>query len=301
MNQSKHSATVIGLLAFLVAADTTLLHAQTKPAAGTKHCLWHVQGKKSAVYLLGSMHFLKKEFYPLAKPIEEAYQNSQIVMFEADLAEIQTPAVQSKLSKAGQYAAGETLKQNISSKTYAELQTYLKEAVGSGTAFDSLRPWMASVALSEIELQRLGFNPEHGVDNYFFRRAKQDKKEIRGLETVDFQLSLFTGLSKEDQEEMLRQSLEDVVASRKILTEMTGAWQRGDTKKLEKFLLESVADYPEVHKKLLLDRNKQWIAKIERLLDSGRNAFVVVGAAHLIGKESVVDLLGKKGFKVRQM
>ena len=247
------------------------------------------------------MHFLKKEFYPLAKPIQDAYQNSAIVVFEADLAEIATPAAQLKLSKAGRYPAGETLKQNISSKAYATLQSYLVEAVGSGTAFDSFRPWMASVALSEIELQRLGFNPEHGVDNYFFRRAKQDKKEIRALETMDFQLSLFTGLSKEDQEEMLKQSLDDVASSRKVLTEMTAAWKIGDTKKLEKFLLDSVHDYPEVHRKLLLDRNKRWIEQIEKLLTPGRNALVVVGTAHLIGKESVVDLLAKKGFKIQQM
>src|SRR6187551_2030498 len=125
MNLRRQRFTAIAVLALLFTEPITLLNAQRAPAAATKHCLWHVQGPRSAVYLLGSMHFLKKEFYPLAKPIQDAYQNSAIVVFEADLAEIATPAAQLKLSKAGRYPAGETLKQNISSKAYATLQSYL--------------------------------------------------------------------------------------------------------------------------------------------------------------------------------
>src|SRR6266404_4427958 len=272
------------------------LQAQRSPKTEAKHCLWRVQGPSSTVYLLGSMHFLKKEFYPLAKPIEDAYSNSPIVVFEADLQEMQSPAAQTKMANAGKYADGQPLPQNISKKPYDKLQSYLAEAVGSGSAFDSLKPWMAAVALSEIELQRLGFDPEHGIDNYFFRRTRQDKKQTQGLETMDFQLSLFTSLSSEDQEAMIKEALDDIAASRKILSELADAWQVGDTKQLDKLMLETMRDYPQLNKKLLLDRNQRWIPKIEKLLASETHALIIVGTAHLIGKESVVDLLSKKGF-----
>jgi hypothetical protein len=86
-----------------------------------------------------------------------------------------------------------------------------------------------------------------------------------------------------------------------MLDQMTEAWKTGDAKTLDGLILDAMRQFPQIHKKLLLDRNKEWTAKIEKLLAGGKNIFVVVGAAHLIGKDSVVELLAKKGLKVRQM
>ena len=300
MRLRKEPSILIALVGLFLFEQTARVHAQKAPAKETKHCLWQVQGKTNTMYLLGSMHFLKKEVYPLAQPIEDAYRNSQIVFFEMDLAEIQAPAGAAKFLAAGRYPPGETLQENISPQTYASLGKYLTEAVGSPNAFDSFKPWMAAVGLMEIELQRLGFDPQQGIDMYFFKKAKQDRKEIRGLETIDFQLGLFTGLAKEDQDAMLKETIEDIAASKAILAEFTEAWQTGDIKRMDKFLLETMRQYPQIHKKLLLDRNKNWVGALEKQFASTKNVLVVVGAAHLIGKDSVVDLLSKKGYKVEQ-
>ena len=277
------------------------VHAQQAAKTQTKHCLWKVEGRTNTAYLFGSIHFLKKEFYPLAQPIEDAYRRSQVVVFEADLEEMQSPEAQLKMLQHGKYPEGQTLKQNISKDTYAKLEAYLSDSLGSAALFDGLKPWMVAVALLGIELQKLGFNPEQGVDKYFFEKAKQDKKATVPLETTDFQLSLFSGLSKEEEDAMLKETLQEITSFKQLLGEMTDAWKTGDTKKLDELILDSLRQFPQIHKKLLLDRNKEWAAKIEKLLAEGKNVFVVVGAAHLIGKDSVVDLLGKKGFKVSQM
>lgn len=288
-------------MGLLLAHHAGFLHAQQSPKTQTKHCLWKVEGRTNAAYLFGSIHFLKKEFYPLAQPIEDAYKRSRVVVFEADLEEMQSPEAQLKMLQQGKYPEGQTLKQNVSKDTYAKLEAYLSESLGSAALFDGLKPWMVAVALLGMELQKLGFNPEQGVDKYFFDKAKQDQKQIVPLETIDFQLGLFAGLSKEEEDAMLKETLQEITSFKKILTEMTDAWKTGDTKKLDELILDAMRQFPQIHKKLLLDRNKEWSAKIEKLLAEGKNVFVVVGAAHLIGKDSVVDLLTKKGLKVPQM
>ena len=264
------------------------------------HSLWKIQGKTNAVYFFGSIHFLKKEFYPLAQPIEDAYRQSHVVVFETDIAEMEAPATQLKILQHGQYPPGQTLKQNLSPEVYKKLQKYVSETVGVAGAFDMLKPWTVAVALLGLELQRLGFDPKQGVDNYFHRKATEDKKTVVPLETVDFQMSLFSGLTKTESEAMLAQTLEEISAFKAMLNEMTTAWKTGDAEALDRLILDAMREYPEVHKKLLIDRNKDWAAKIEKMLAGGKNVFVVVGAAHLVGKESLVDLLAKKGFKAVQ-
>jgi uncharacterized protein len=277
------------------------VHAQQAGKPQTKHSLWKVEGRTNALYLFGSIHFLKKEFYPLPQPIEDAYKQAQVVVFEVDLGEMEAPENQVKMVQIGQYPEGQTLKGNLSQETYAKLEAYLTEAGLPAAVFDPLRPWMVAVALIGSELIKLGYDPQQGVDKYFYSKAKKDKKEIVPLETLDFQLSFFTGMTKQEEEAMLRETLQEIANFKKDLQGIIDAWKTGDSKALEKFMFEAMKDYPALHKKLLIDRNKQWVDKLQKLQASGKTVFVVVGAAHLVGKESVIDLLNAKGLKARQL
>lgn len=292
--------TLLTLVAIaLLCCERPLVAQQaTKPA--TKHSLWKVEGRTNTAYLFGSIHFLTKDFYPLPAPIEAAYKQAEIVVFETDFTEMEAPEAQVKMLQAGQYPPGETLKQQLSKETYTKLDTFLTQRLGIGSAFDQFKPWMVAVMLVGIELKNLGFDPEHGVDKHFFTRAKKDGKRIVPLETVDFQLGLFKGLTKEESEAMLKETLQEISGFKKMLSEITTAWKTGDAQKLDTLILDAMRDYPEVHKKLLLDRNRQWADKIEKLLAEGKNIFVVVGAAHLVGKDSMVDLLSTRKLKIQQ-
>ena len=292
--------TLLSIIA-LVFVPHSALRAQQAAKAATKHSLWKVEGRTNAMYLLGSIHFLKKDFYPLPQPIEDAYKQSQVVVFETDLGEMDSPEAQIKMVQSGKAAEGETLKDVLSKETYAKLEAHLAESGLPIAVFDPLRPWMVAVALITTELVKLGYNPEEGVDKYFHGKVKKDKKEIVSLETLDFQLGLFTGLTKQEQDAMLRETLQEISNFKKDLQGIIDAWKTGDTQALEKFMLEAMRDYPQLHKKLLIDRNKQWVDKLQKLHASGKTVFVVVGAAHLVGKDSVVDLLNAKGLKARQL
>src|SRR6266498_5503016 len=94
-------------------ASVAQLAAQPATAPRNTHPLWEARGKSNSVFLLGSIHFAKDDFYPLAKPIEQAYEGSSIIVFEANLGEMKSMATQASLLKAGMCPAGETLSQQV--------------------------------------------------------------------------------------------------------------------------------------------------------------------------------------------
>jgi len=280
-----------------------LCGAWTRAAEAGKHCFWEVKGEQGTLYLLGSIHFLKPEFYPLDPVIEEAFDRSEVVVFEADLAELKNPAAQIKFATQGLCPAGKTLKDYVSAETYAALQARLKEGLGGGGAlFDRLRPWMAAMTLVVVELQKLGFNPEHGVDQYFHRKATKAEKRIEPLETVDFQMNLFANLPPESEDGFLRQTLDEVSSFKDLFGRVTAAWKSGDAAALDELIVQSMREHPKVLELFLIDRNKRWVPKLEGWMNEKKPVFAVVGAGHLVGTNSVVDLMRKqKGLTVRQL
>src|SRR5438445_8076306 len=177
MKLSKLTSRILLLVLCLLVNPTFRFPAEETSKASPKHSLWKVQGKTNAVYLFGSIHFLKKEFYPLDAPIEDAFKKSQTVVFEADIAELESWENTLKLLSLGTYPEGESLRKNVGKETYAKLQSKLKEPTPLA-ALDRLRPWMAAVALLVSEIQKLGFDPSNGVDKYFHRQALKESKKI---------------------------------------------------------------------------------------------------------------------------
>jgi uncharacterized protein YbaP (TraB family) len=274
---------------------------ETRPAAAaTRHSLWKVEGQHNTVYLLGSVHLLKKEDYPLAAPIEAAFTNAQIAVFETDADKMQDLETQTKIMSKAQLPEGETLKTDLSPQTYAAFTNHVAKAGFPPDTFDTLKPLIAATALEAIDLLKLGVDPSYGMDVYFFNRATKDGKQIMTLETVDFQIDLVTGFSKEEAEPLMKAELKDMDNTQKEYGEVVKAWQTGDTAKLEKVLNDAMHESPTIFKRLVTDRSQSWIPKIEELARGNKNAIIIVGAGHLVGKDGVVELLRKKGLKVTQ-
>ena len=147
---------------------------QSNQAASPKHCLWVLENAANKFFLMGSLHVLKKDAYPLPKAINDAYGVSQKVVFETDMEAMLDPAVSSRMMQLGLYPEGETLFQHTS----AELQRSLKKKMtGLGLSLDHFvrfRPWVIAVTLTTLELQRLGFSPAYGIDIHFHERARAD-------------------------------------------------------------------------------------------------------------------------------
>jgi uncharacterized protein len=266
-----------------------------------KSFLWQLQSGKGDIYILGSIHFLKRENYPLNSTIERAFDSAKKLVFEVDLKSADSGTVQRLTLEKGLHRDGKTLQQNVSAETYSLAAKRAQELGLDIAALSPLKPWMVALTMTSLQLQKLGFDPNSGIDRYFAGRATTAGKPIAGLETAAFQIGLMDQLSASDQESMLRQSLREMDLLDKALDEIVRSWAAGDVPALEQLLLKAMREYPAVHQKVVVDRNRRWLPEIERLIKGGESALVVVGAAHLVGKEGVIELLKARGYTLEQM
>ena len=289
------------VLTFFVALWTPLnvANAQQSNKSRTKsNFLWSAKKGKSTIYLLGSIHLLPRELEALDKAIEAGYSDSKIIVFETNIDSLSDPAFEAKVTSIGLLPPGQTLEQQVSKQTYALLQQKVNELGLQVEIFNQFKPWLCALTLASMELQKLGFNPNYGIDKHFFDRAKQDGKEMRFLETTDDQLELFTEMSREEEDLFLAKVLQELDTTQVKVIEMINAWKSGDSDKLASMVKVEFEGYPEIYARMLVERNLEWVKHIEDLSGQDGNSFVVVGAAHLVGDDSILELLKKKGFAV---
>ena len=281
-------------LCFLSAAWAGQLRAQEKSF------LWKVDSDQNSLYILGSIHLLNKEAYPLKQSIENAFEQTKKLVLEIDLRSANSEKVQQLMLQKGASTDGSALHQNVTKETYESVATRAKELGIDIRLLNSFKPWIVATTMAAMKLQKLGFDPKLGIDRYFAERAIQSNKPMSGLETAEFQLDLFDQFSAKEQELLLRQSMNEMDHLERNVTEMVRAWKSGDVGSLERHLLAGMRDYPEIHRKVIDDRNRRWLPQIEGLLSRGENALIVVGAAHLVGNNGVIQLLKDRGYRVEQ-
>ncbi|MEO8678052.1 MAG: TraB/GumN family protein [Vicinamibacterales bacterium] len=280
---------------------SSLLVVQPSAQAPAKHFLWSVTDAKGAVvYLMGSIHVLTPDFYPLSPELEKAFDASKVLVEELDLDELNNPAALLPVLAKAMYTDGRTLEQNVSASTFAEVTRRAEKAGLPMMALQRMKPWMAAEAMTLPALQAAGFDPALGVDKHFFDKAKAAGKELRALETVAYQLGRFDQLTPAMQEAMLNQTMAELDTQVTSVKEVATAWAAGDTATIERLLLKDMLTSPELYQALLVERNQNWIAPIEACLQQNAGCLVVVGAAHLIGPDGVPTLLQKKGYTVKQ-
>ena len=288
--------------AFSLGLGAATVAAQESPATEetSRGCLWEVSSEKGTVFLLGTVHLLKPGTHTVSPAAAAAFQQAGTILLELDLDEGESPeSLQMFARKA--LLQGETLEDKVSPETLA-LAKEKTEALG--LPFDRLRnlkPWSLSLTLSLFKLQTLGFDPKHGVDRYYFDKGKQEGKEIEALETMEYQLDRFDGLPDRVQEDLLLQTLQELDRMEEEIEKLVQAWSGGESEVLVELMQESFKDFPELYRRLITERNQNWLLKIEPLLDRPGTTLMVVGALHLVGSESVVELLEKRGYTVKQL
>ncbi len=264
------------------------------------HSLWEVHGKHNTVYLLGSIHVLRAADYPLAPAVLNAYSNSKSLVMEINLADIDSEEVSSEMLSSAMLPDGKSLPDILGTLRYSRAQTLAQQVGVDLSTFNQFAPWFAAEAISQVQLAQLGFDAQSGVEMYFLSQARKDGKSIAGLETVHDQIALFEALSMDQQAEYLLSSLEQAHDLPKEVADMVHAWQRGDTAWFEGQLASEFGNDPALYQSVLAERNRKWIPKIEALLNDDKNYLVIVGTGHLIGRNSVIDLLKKDGIGATQ-
>ncbi len=281
---------------------TSFLGMVASSQAEEKATIWKLKRDESTVYLAGSVHLLREQDHPLPKAYDRVYKDSDRVYFEVDMAEMDSMATKMKVMTMSMIPDGGMIKDLISEETYAELQAYLDEAgeeMGAMAAmFERLTPGMLAMTITSLEAMKIGAIPDLGVEKVFDAKARKDGKPVKGLETTEFQIGLFNRLSKEEQDNLLKMTLQQVEETPKMLGDMINTWKSGDAEGLDQLLNKYFDDEENatLTKILLHDRNASWIQPIEDELKTPGNAMFIVGAGHLVGDQSVIEMLEEKGY-----
>ncbi len=269
-----------------------------------KSILYKVQSGGSTVYLLGSIHLAKPSLYPLDGAIEAAYAESGALVVELDPESQESVAVIGRaVMTQGIYPEGRSLKSELTPQTYNALKTYVDKAGLSMEIMQSMRPWTVMLQLSMMEMMRLGYSPELGIDRHFLTRARRDGKPVLELESAESQMALLSRDDKTFQDLLLRYTLESMHEMRPLLEKMVKSWKAGDAAALSSIVSSSLVVDPrldEIFDILITRRNDAMTAKIVTYLKTGRDYFVVVGAGHVVGEAGIVSQLRQKGYKVTQ-
>lgn len=263
-----------------------------------KTFMWKAEKGGTTLYLLGSIHALKEDAYPLPPVFESAFDEAEVAVFEIDLDDMTKAAI--KMMSAGTLEQGRKLEEVVGPETWSAFETHVGGLGFDAALYQGMKPWMAALTLAAFELTKHGYLPAAGLDAYFSQQAVETGKRRLALETAEFQVSLFADLSPENSLAFLRYTLEDLDAMIPEMDRLYRDWRNGDVKSVEKALLEGFEGFPELSKKMISDRNYAWMPKIEELLAGDRDVIVVVGAAHLVGEQGVVNLLRAKGYTVEQ-
>lgn len=287
--------------AVVSASVAALLQLAPPSAQSARNFVWKVSGPAGAVHLVGSVHLLTKDYYPLSPALETAFKDSDLLVEEIDLGELEAPASQFKLLTRGLLPGDQSLDAVLSPATYALVTKRVGDLGMPIEPLKRFKPWMLAVTLAEIEWQRAGFDASLGLDRHFYDRARVDGKIVQGLETIDDQLSLFDQMTNADQDRMLAESLKDLDKERAGVLALTSAWKAGDAAVVERIVLDDVKDDPVMYERLLVRRNRNWLPKLDALLTRSGRAFVVVGAAHLVGPDGLLAMFKAKGYKVEQL
>lgn len=268
--------------------------------AGTA-AIWKLSDDNSTVYLAGSVHLLRERDMPYPKAYDTVYEDSEELVFEIDMKEMNAPGAAIKMRQLGTLPTGKTLGDHLSQETLAALDGYLKANNLPAGMFNQFTPGMVYLTLGSMEALRQGARPDLGIEMQFHKKAEKDGKPGSGLETTAYQMSRFNELDVETLNELIKETIEASDQNEDTLNSIIEAWKSGDAERLQKLVHDEMAERPAVLEILLVERNQNWIPVIEEKLAGDKNVMFIVGAAHLVGEGSVVQLLEDKGHKPVQL
>jgi uncharacterized protein len=278
-------------------------HAQTS-VAGARSFIWEVSTITNKLYLFGTVHAGKASFYPLPPSVEKAFANSTSLVVEADVLD---PDAMLKSAGLMSYVPPDRLDKHVPPELYKRFQTQVARRGLPESQLAQLKPFMSSAMVVFAEWGRLGYSAQYGVDVNLLTRAKQNKMPIVELEGIAIQANLMESMSEEENLQAFEgtiNALESGLTS-ELITGIVKAWQAGDPDlmlEIARKYNDGVEGAKEFEDKFIWSRHESMAKKIESLLNESREKhFVAVGALHLCGPKGLVEMLRKRGYKVRQL
>jgi uncharacterized protein len=290
----------VGLVSLALSSTLLFNACSTWPANGSKSTLWQVKGSHNSVYLLGSIHVLPASAYPLHPALQQAFNNSQRVVFEVDLNTVSQQAVLREFEEVGLYPPGDNLEHHVSPATIKLVKEVLARLGISYKKARQFKPALLGELITSRYTELSGFREDLGVDRYFYSQAKNSRKPVLGLETVRDQARVLTS-DDASGESHLVEAIASLPAAKAVLDELVAAWKDGRIKTLDRLLNQDEWNDPKSFESMFVQRNQKWLPQIERFLEGNGNYLVIVGSGHLVGDHGLVRALQGRGYHVKQL
>jgi uncharacterized protein YbaP (TraB family) len=283
----------LAALAILTASAVAAFPAAADPA------LWVVRDEDSTIYLLGTVHVLRPDTVWRSPAIDRAMAEADALWIEV---EADDPAAMQPLVRKYGLDPANPLSGKLTPEQKARLDAAAAAMGASGAALDPMRPWLAGLTLSIGPLVKAGYDPASGVESRLKAAARDAGKPIRTLETLEQQIGFFADLPPAVELAFLLSALDEMDSGPAMLDALVAAWSAGDMEALNELMVsEMVADYPELYQALLVRRNKDWAGQIQTLLGGKGVSVIAVGAAHLVGDDSVQAQLLARDIAVERL
>jgi len=274
--------------------------ALATPARAEGPSIWEYQGATGTVLMLGSVHVLRQQDYPLPASVEAAYAAADTLVMEIDTSSLDPLSAQMLITGMGSLEPGRSMSSVMGQRDFDRASRLASEMGFDLALMQQFEPWFAALTIMNLQMMRMGFNPQIGLESHLSGQATRDGKPIVGLETMEFQLQLFDAMPERVQSDLLLQTLEEAGTMEKEMDAMIAAWRTGDSAALARIMGKNFAEYPDVYEALVTRRNRDWAGQVVEMAQRPGTHLVVVGALHLVGKDSLIRMLEQKGRRVNR-
>lgn len=280
------------------------IHTCARAQSPVRGIFIEAKRQNQTLYLFGSIHLGKEDFYPLSPQILQSFSSAQLLALEIDLSAPSAELQQNVLKKA-LLPPSKSLPDVIGEQTYTRLRAFAAKIKLSPLLLHRFKPWFAGLTLSIAAYKDMGLQEKLGLDNYFLGQAKTKKLPVLGLESLEEQINLFDTLDYPQQEAFLLETITELEQNPDDLALLINAWKKGDLSTLENFLLrkdQQTGFYQKFYDAIIYARNRKMAEKLLSLLErkESQTIFAVIGALHLVGEKGIIEILKTKNFVVVQ-
>ncbi len=262
--------------------------------------MWQVADEDTTIYIFGTVHMLPDTVEWYSGNVKTALESSDTLVTEIDMTPESLVEVGAIMAKLGTLPEGQTLRSLMTEEQRAKYEGGLAKLNIPPEAFDTMEPWFASLAMTQIVAGASGLTPEKGVEFSLEDKIGPDVKRA-ALETVEKQLAAFDEMPIDAQMAFLIESTEDPLEGIKILNQLVDLWATGQVTELAELMDDSFEANPILAERLLYSRNSAWAGWIENRLDTPGTVFIAAGALHFAGEKSVQDYLAERGIETERL
>lgn len=273
--------------------------AQAAPAAHP--ALWAVSDADTTVYLFGTIHLLPSN-YPWRTPkFDQAIAGSQQLMVETIVDENNPHEMMSALAGLAFSPGLPPIADRVPPAKKAALEVAIGKSGLPRATFDRMETWAAAFMLLGNQFREMGLKTGDGVETVLRNAFASQGKTVGQLESNREQLGFFDALPEDAQRALLEGAIEEPKGMSEEFHGMLAAWARGDVNAIAKTFNRDLSSTPALKQALLDRRNANWSRWVQQRMTSPGSVMIAVGAGHLAGRDSVVEMLKRGGYKVRRV